>query len=109
MLSKTTLLQKLFRSDCITLFDKDWALYKFLMLRSCKSISTANGSWGDKRLFVTRRDVLVVGHLSTEHLSKSSIKSAKVAIKMVIISGYFGKKLMLHFTLILNENKNNVF
>ena len=40
---------------------------------------------------------VVVGHLSTGHLSISSVKRTKVAIKIVMISSYFGKMMNGNF------------
>ena len=47
----------------------------------------------------------IVGPISTGHLTTISVKSAKVAIKMVIISNYFGKNVWCTFTQMLNEKK----
>ena len=48
------------------------------------------------------------GHLSTGYFSKSSVICAKVALKMVIISIYFGKILWRTFTQILEKKSFNV-
>ena len=47
--------------------------------------------------------VVVEGHVSTGHLSNSSIKKAKVAIEMVIVSSNFSKNLWFTFVLMLND------
>ena len=59
----------------------------------------------------TTEDSTVAGNLSIGHLSNSSVKSAKVAIKIIIISSYFGKNLWCTFTEMLDKKKNtfNIF
>ena len=48
---------------------------------------------------------MIVGQIPTGHLTTISVYSAKVTIKMVILSNYFGKNLWCTFTQILNEKK----
>ena len=45
----------------------------------------------------------VIGHLSSGNLSTSTVKSAKVDIKVVIISSYFGKNSWCIFAEMLND------
>ena len=47
----------------------------------------------------------IVGQISTEHLTTISVYRAKVTIKKVILSNYFGQNLWCTFTQILNEKK----
>ena len=49
----------------------------------------------------------IVGQIPTGHLTTISVYSAKVTIKMVILSNYFGKNLWCTFTQMLNEKKYN--
>ena len=49
----------------------------------------------------TTRKCMIVGQIHTGHLTTISVKSAKVAIKIVIISNY--QNLCCTFTQMLNE------
>ena len=62
-----------------------------------------SGSIGKWSIFDRFFTFFMIGHLSTGHLSKLSIKNAKVALKMVIVSSYIGKHSSFTYAQILNE------
>ena len=65
---------------------------------------------GIRDSFVLRFPVESNGSRTNSHRTNSHrilvFKSAKVAIKMVILSNYFGKHFSCTFTQMLNEQKN---